>query len=230
MTAYIVMILIAPTYNQFLKKLNKRGISIWILLLLVFGYTLGNLGSDFHDLEKALFFYTLGAYVRDYEDNVRNKKWVTFLMFSVIGITLNGICQYGIFSFAIQNMANAVLFRKISSMIGHLVAEPLACFGIFCLFSRLSFCSRKINLIAQHTFGVYLFHETPALRTLIWIYLLRPYKYYGKSLYLIYILICVLIVFSAGVLIDIFRVKLFAKSLNRFADKLIVLFKKICYW
>ena len=218
-TAYIVLMLIVPVYNRFLDKINEKGIKTFLLLLLVFGYTLGTLGSNFHDLEKALFFYTLGVFFKDY---TKNRKNTLDIMISIIGIVLNGLCQYGIFSFVLRESSNAVLFRKALSMTGYLIAEPLACIGIFGLFSKMAIkYNSKINTIAKHTFGIYLLHEAKPLRNLIWIHILKPWQYYGDAFHFVFIIICVAIVFFSGCVIDTLREKVFEKPCTRFADRLI---------
>lgn len=220
-TAYIVLMLVVPSYNRFLERLSRQGMLLLLLLLLLFGYTFGNLGSNFHDLEKALFFYTLGVYFKDYVHNINNKRIIFFWVFSFTGVIINGICQYKIFTYALLDTSNAVIFRKAFSMAGYLIAEPLACIGIFGLFSIITIHSKKVNWIAKHTFGVYLFHEAPAIRVVLWLYILQPWKSYGKTLFFIYVPACVLVVFITGVLADVIREKVFGRLMYEITEKAI---------
>ena len=217
--------LVAPSYNRYLDNLNEIGMRIWLLCLLIFTYTLGNLGSNFHDLEKALFFYTLGVYFNDYAEADRRKTWFIFL--TIFGVIINGACQYGILSLTLSEATNAIILRKAFSMTGYILAEPLACIGIFGLFSKISIHSNFINKIASHTFGVYLFHEAKPLRNLIWIHILKPYRYYGNVSYYAYVIVCVVAVFLSGCIVDIVREKIFAKLYTKYADKLIDWFNRI---
>jgi len=121
-TAYIVMMLIAPFYNRYLERLNRRGMLLWIGFVLLFGYALGNLGSNFHDLEKAVLFYTMGVYYRDYENVGSGHKRTIYICCAIVGIALNGLCQFGISTYSLMDSTKAVLLRKAFSMMGYLIA------------------------------------------------------------------------------------------------------------
>lgn len=220
-TAYVLMMLFAPLYNRFLSRLNRTGILLLILFLLLFFYTLGSFGSVFHDLEKAVFFYTLGVYFRDYE-GAEGKK-ALFLLCVIGGGILKGVCQYITYAYAISNTYDLILLKRVCSILNLLIAEPFLCFGIFGIFMGLSFQSRIVNVIARHTFGIYLFHDTPIMRELIWIHWLQPYKYYGKPVFYLHVALCVSVVFGVGLLVDLLREKTLEKPIEGIADRIILL-------
>lgn len=220
-TAYIYMMLVAPSYNAFLDKFNRKGMLMWSMFLLVFGQVFGNLGSNFHDFEKAVFFYTLGVFFRNYI-NVGGDKKSLFLIVSLIGIMINGFCQYEIAIHMVNESSNAMLFRKIFSMVDYLLAEPLSCIGMFGLFSCFKFYNRKVNWIARKTFGIYLLHEAPPMRLLIWLHILKPYEYINDGAFVYaYIVFCVVFVFVMGIIVDAIRERLFENFSNKFIEKFI---------
>lgn len=225
-TAYVLLILFAPAYNRMIDKLNSKGLRILLLAFLFFGYTLGNLGSGFHDLEKALFFYTMGVYFRDCMHNDRLNKKAIFILLAIMGLVINGICQYCVFTNALIDTPKAIIVRKLFSMLGYFVADPMACYGIFGLFYGLRIQNRIINQIAAYTFGVYLFHESPPLRELIWNYILNPWNYFGTAWFYLFILICVVFVFAFGACIDIIREKFVFQCLSRQYNRLETTFKR----
>lgn len=211
-TAYIALMLVAPSYNRFLRRLNQSGLIVWLLCLLVFGYTLGNLGSAFHDFEKALFFYTLGGFLS--YGAIKHNRLPISILFSIIGFTLNGLFQFGTLYFMTENTGDVVLYRKIFSMLSIMIADPVAVIGLFGLFSSIKIQSRLINKISPHVFGIYLFHEAPLMRTVLWEWLLQPYKYFNSKMYIPCLIVCGLIVFFLGLVVDIVRAHVFDKALN----------------
>ena len=219
-TAYIFLMLIAPIYNEFINKLNRKGFVLLLFVLLIFGYTLGNLGSNFHDIEKALYFYTLGAYFKLFIPKYRNSNIFVYVLLGVIGIILNGLCQYFVFKYTVQSGSLAVLFRKSFSMAGYLIADSLACFGIFGFFSKLSFSNKVVNKIASYSFGVYLFHESPVMRQLLWFNFLKPWRFYGNALYFIMVPCFCVMVFFAGVVCDFIRDKLIFNQVFAVVERL----------
>lgn len=229
-SAYVLLLIIAPLYNKFLNKLNRIGIIFLISVLLVFGYTLGNLGSNFHDLEKAVFFYTLGYFFRNYSVKNSKGKRIIFVICGLVGILFNGLCQYGVFAFSLQETTKAVLVRKTFSMLGYLIADPVACIGVFGFFNTIRFKNKVVNRIASFTFGVYLFHEAPTIREMLWMYLFKPWNYYGNVLYFVFIPLCVVSVFIIAIIIEILRDFVVFRWINpvisRICDKCKVKFYK----
>ena len=228
-TAHIVLMLIAPAYNGFLGRLNPKGFRIWLLLLLVFGYTLGNLGSNFYDLMEALLFYTLGAWFRDCESPKRAERRSVYLSIALTGILLNGICQYGILTYAIRFNIADLLLRKTFSIAEHMLSIPLACYGLFGFFRSLDIRSRAVNRIARHTFGIYLLHDAPLLRPWLWFVVLKPYAWFGSPSFLICLPLCVAAIFCAGIAADLLREKLFDSPINRAIDRVTAWFGRVGY-
>lgn len=217
-TAYIFLMLIAPCYNKFLDKLSRKGMIIFGCFLLVFGQTFGNLGSNFHDIEKAVFFYTIGVYFRDYII-CSNENRIIFVVISLLGIIINGICQYGIGINMTNDAASALFFRRAFSMFDHFVAEPLSCVGVFGLCFCFCFYNSRVNWIARKTFGIYLLHESPLMRKFLWFHLFKPYEYASDGLYFyVYIIYCVLAVFMMGIIVDMIREKFLEKIYTNYID------------
>ncbi len=227
-TAYFVLIIFSSQYNSFIEKLNKHGLIIWVFLLLLFGYTLGNLGSNFHDFECAIFFYTLGIYFRKYSQAIKNRT-LTYIVFFVIGFIVNGACRYVVFSYELEESVSASMIRTISSMISHLFAEPICVYGLFGLFSKIRIQYRQINMLASHTLGVYLFHEAPFIRIILWQYILDSGFYYSSSLFIPSALLFTIVVFALGVLIDLMKEKLIEGFLIKTGDNIVRKFKEFGY-
>ena len=62
---YVFLLLLSPTVNRFLEKLNRKGFLLFLLIGWAVWYGLaGIIGTEFFALQKAVFFYAMGAYVR----------------------------------------------------------------------------------------------------------------------------------------------------------------------
>lgn len=223
-TAYLFLIVFSTQINDFFHKVNKKGVLFCIFLLLVFGYVLGNLGSNFYDFEKAITFYFIGAFFRNYFDNEANIG--KYALYSIIGILINGGLYYLLFSLTATHGAS--IFTKLISMMV-LCNEPLVAASIFAFFLRLTFNNSLINVIASHTFGVYLFHEAPYTRSLLWGVLFRPSEFYDSRIFIITSIVIVIVVFLIGIILDIFRKKFIESKIGGISDRIIMAFRNRCY-
>lgn len=225
-TAYIVLIMVSPWLNHVILKMNRRGWGTMLAFLYLFCYVLGNLGTEFHNLEKGIFFYCIGAWCR-LSDEQKEKKSISggvFLAGMISGILLNGFlyCLEGRIRFS--SAADAVTKRQfISTLIA--LEEPFTAFCVFRVFLGLKMSdTRWINRIASCTFGVYLFHEAPLTRILLWDYLVKPADYFGKPVFVLYTLVSVMAIFLVGIFIDAMRQKFVEPHMNQMVDRL----ERIC--
>lgn len=66
-TAYVILVIITPVINPFLRKLSKQKMFLFLVLVWGLFYTLANLLTHFgsfcpyYDLQRAVFFYSIGA-------------------------------------------------------------------------------------------------------------------------------------------------------------------------
>lgn len=92
-----------------------------------------------------------------------------------------------------------------------------AAFGLLLLFSRVHFYSRAVNLVASATFGVYLIHEQPFVRQLLWQrwFTLDTFYYYPDAWALLAGGGVVLLVFIGCALMDMLRQLLFRFTVDR---------------
>ncbi len=97
-TSYVLLQLFLPVYNPFLKKLNNKGIILIITILLLF-----LLQSQFFIIclgyTKALFFYTIGGFIRKISENkpIKTRWWGGVHMFSVICNFMDSLRFYKVF-------------------------------------------------------------------------------------------------------------------------------------
>ncbi len=63
-SAYILLILVKPLYNNFLNKLNKKGFVVFLMVLFIFGLVFSRHFILVLGYTQAAFYYALGAYYK----------------------------------------------------------------------------------------------------------------------------------------------------------------------
>lgn len=213
MTAYIYLYLLFALFGPVLKKLDKQQLQlILVLLFTVFclvksfvpvRFELDELG---YDCLWYMCMFLLGAYIRRYGLPVLTGK-------------LRSAALYILACCAI--FAGTMLMREIYLRTGSLsyiikflydynhIANVLAALGLFGLFLHMRLpegLGRIVGKIAPYTLGVYLLHENQAVRYL-WQNLLGADRIHTVLGLLLGVLIAVVIVFTAGILVDMLRSK-----------------------
>ncbi|MCQ4022191.1 MULTISPECIES: acyltransferase [unclassified Ruminococcus] len=172
MTLYLIVILLSPFVNRCLNNISKRefmallGIlffifSVWTMLssikpissvIRLDGVAETNGGKGLYGY---LFMYILGAYIRLHIPKRSKADWRFIAAFVVLAV-LNTLLVYCIPGYERPAMFND---NPISVIQG-------ACLLLF--FRDLKFKSRIVNHIALLNLGVYMIHEHPMVRSLIW--------------------------------------------------------------
>lgn len=136
-----------------------------------------------------------------------------------------GLCVYIIFSiltFLIAYAASYIVratgkleYYMDMTLCYNYITVLIASIGLFCAFNSMKLrSSRFINRIAGYTFGVYLLHENITLRTL-WPKLLGIDRVNGQWYQVLHMLLCIVIVFIAGMVSDAVRSGLFGLILSK---------------
>ena len=98
---------------------------------------------------------------------------------------------------------------------------------LFVSFKNINMKNNKfINLIASTTLAIYLFHDHPDIRKLLWIDLFKNATFVDSTYFVLYSLGAILAVFAAGVLIGLIYRYTFGLVYNKLLD---VLDKKCFY-
>lgn len=220
-TAYFVLSLLAPCINLFLEKAERRTLrnlilTMFLLWVLIPTFTLQTMFSSY--LEQFLFFYLVGAYFRLYPDHVlRSRKaalcltGASFLLLFGLTVAFDLLRPHTGFFLPAEN----AVYSRDSLLI-------VACaLGLFSYFLNLpAFTSRAVNAVSACTFGVYLIHDNPAVRSILWLRLFRHADYFGSRSLIPRILISVVLVFCLSALVDFFRQRLLNKHVDRLCARI----------
>lgn len=220
-TAYIILYLYLPYLNLFIEKLSSNdylkliSISFIVWSLIPTLRRVSPLGSEFVNIA---FYYFVGAFFSKFPDNIFKKsnirKWclvisiVSFIFIEAL-VLLTPIANLRLKSLA------KFLFRS-DSVIAFAISV-----SIFAVFAYMKpFTNKLINKISSCTFGVYLIHDNPIIRELLWQNWLDNTRYYNSPYLVLMLLGSVIIVFVICVLIEFVRQKTIANSINKIVNKL----------
>lgn len=214
-SVYIIITFIKPVLNQYIRKLRKNYLFLGLILLIGY-YMIARYNSAYYlGILNGILFYYLGALIKISGEKVVKIK----NRFFWLGISIVSWFLYVLFN----NMTWFGLYR-ISwkfSLLGICIWGTVCVYGcvIFCL-SNKEFSNKIINGVAGSTLLVYLIHEHPLLREILWSKILHVESVQWKSLiFAFYAIISIIAVFSGSVAIDLFIKKILFKKCNIIYDK-----------
>ena len=211
-TVYVIISLIAPLLNSFLRRLNKNGMLFFVLLFWVVWFSISSLGASYYAIERGMFFYVLGAYIRLYRTEPINKGTkIKFVLLFIIMWIIGAIAQhYGMLGSATGvGFASSKMYQVVGSLLCTSIVTPVCAFTMFEIFRSTEIKNNAfINRIAECTFGVYLIHDSMIGRNFIWYSLLKADTVqYNSRLYPLWFVLSVVCLFSVCTLIDMLRLK-----------------------
>lgn len=223
-SAYVMLILLLPFFNQLLNRFTKKGYFIFLIIFWGIWYSIGALGTPYYYVTTAIFFYCIGGFIRLFG---KKKKVSKIIFLIVIFITFWVIDAYCIY----LNALNISTFSRIKylffSQIQISICWPICAISLFKLFEAIDIGSRElINKIASTTFGIYLIHEFGPFRNLIWDKIFKVDLLYASRLFLLYAFLVVIAVFIVCSGIDIIRQALIEPKMLRISTSLINRFKR----
>lgn len=223
--AYIITYVLSDIINKIINKLSRQEyktlliVSFIVLSVVpyVSGYKiLNNNGYTFYNF---IYLYLIGGYLRCYpmKETYHFKQMSTngYRMLLIFGFIVMAFLNYLICNFAYQiqgsgnlinEFSNRVLISKLNYSTPFVMCQSIVYFE---LFRTINIKSKFINFISSCTFGVYLFHEYPAVRDNIYMFLkIDNGIFYGYKKFLYMLLIAVLI-FIIGMVIEMIRQLIF---------------------
>jgi len=223
MNCYLVLYLISPFLNKFIKSLNqwdhRKCLLISFLLFSIVAYftnnaTINNNGST---IIQFVFLYLLGAYLHKYpiKDNFhfkyysKEKRQLIFL-FGYVFFTLINFLLLS-FSMHLSDFDNQGL-QTISSYIFNskygysnpIVIVQTVCYFLY--FETISFKSKLINIISSTTLGIYLIHDNLYIRSIVYKFLnIDKGSIMTFSQCLISMILGIIVIFVGSLLIEYLR-------------------------
>lgn len=204
LASYVFLMLMTSTINEFINSLNALGRTKLLFLSWVLWYSIPMLfGTIFFQLQRAIFFYLLGAFFRFKEKN--KGQHIGFY----IGLTVLGWALYGISSYYATERLDSSIISKLTSILENSFAVPICSYALFKIFLSINIKNNNfINEISATTLGIYLIHESLVGRNLIWYKIINPLvTQYESRWFLLKALASIFIVFFVCSAMDELRRK-----------------------
>ena len=197
-SSYLGLLVVAPLLVAALHNLSRethRAVLVGGLVLFSILPTVTNQNSWSSNLAWFCYLFLLASYVRRYFSLQKGRWWAW------LGLTA--------FSYLVAvGMAERLMLHTVPAPWNKLFTMPLnnvnwlptfvAAFGLFMAFRAMHIRRmRVINLVASSTFGIYLIHDQPHVRNLLWGWLAPSAHFKGSGFYP-YALVCVVGVFCAA--------------------------------
>ena len=230
MTDYLLLYMTFPILNCAIKSMNQKTHLFFCIVLFTIFSLLPNLMYviDFSSINGGYSFtwfcilYLFASYIKLYTPiKIHHQK----LMFPIYVITSLLICgerflAYYITPYIFGSVKLTSFFYSNNSIVSVLCA--LALFQAFRgLNIQSKFVYKFITFTAPLTLSVYLIHEQVMLRSILWDFL-NPAQTAEKPIMIIYVIVCIISIFSICCLIEWIRHWIF-KALH-----IDILIKKIC--
>lgn len=170
--------------------------------------------SDFGNIRGGYSFlwfsilYIVAAYFRKYVPEKVKKQNSMFFIYIIASLSICGerFVAYYVTPYIFGQVQLTSLFYSYNS-----IMMVIASLALFQFFRGIEIHQEKLNELIEYitplTFAVYLIHEQDDLRMLIW-NALHPCDHYDKPWLIIYVVLCVIIVFFLSCFIEWIRMKI----------------------
>ena len=226
-TTYLLMYLLMPLLNAAIRVMSQRQYATFLMAFFVAYIALQNVffWNDFTSVDETapllfVFLYLLAAYFRLYPPQRTRKEY--FLCYAVL-------CLFAAaWKMVIPELTVRVFGRVVGENIfltNNSVIVILAAACLFRFFEGLRISNRHVRkgveLLAPLTFGIYLIHEQPEVRGLLWRGWIRPGRFAQRPLLAVVLLGVAAAVFLSCALLECLRQKAFeVLSIERLAGTL----------
>lgn len=220
-TAYVLLYLLSPFINRLLEALEAETLEkLLVLMFLLWGVVPILTQKDLYGgiLAEFVFLYLLGSYIRLHPGRFPgtssgSRKLAIGSLTLLFLLTVPGSWLQETFCLA-KNPALPLYSRGSPLVIG--CALGLLSAAV----SARPFSRRFINLLGSCTFGVYLIHDNPAVRFLLWHRLVKHAEHFDSPLLCIRILLSVAAVYAVCTAAEYLRLRFLEKPLLRITEKL----------
>lgn len=218
-TAYLILFLLSPFLNTMLDNLTQKQFQTMLVLMILLWSLLPTLTKQplyAAELPQFLLYYCLGAYFRIYPDNRFRKpglRWAAALGSMVVLYGLTVVLGYWE-RFTPEAFGASFRFYDRNSLLILTAAVGLFSLAVY----TPAFTSPFINTLGSCTFGVYLIHDNPAVRELLWKHWLHWGAYFSSGSFIPRLVVSVVLVYILCTAIEWLRQKTVAKPLENAID------------
>lgn len=216
MTLYLIILILSPYLNKLIHSLTKKEY-LMLLAILFFIFSIWNSIAHLKPFDEVIgvqkiieteegkslydfiFMYFLGGFLKKYQFRKDGtllwwRNFMNLAMFLLLGL-LDTFILY--------------LYPSFRAVIGY-NDNPLVvlqCIFLFRFFSNLEFHSEIINIISACNLGIYMLHEHPLLRNILWNKIVRMNYdgFYATPIYIVNIFLIIISIYCGCFLIELAR-------------------------
>lgn len=236
LTAYMSLYLMIPIVNKIVSNIEKKEYKYFLIIILSILSVAATLYpknsilnvSSGYSIVWFITVYLIGGYIKLYysEHKFNSIKLISnYIGMIAVHMAIDWL------SFKINKFELLGDYRENSLNYNNIITLIEAC-ALFLLFKQINiknvFMQKVILAISQLTLGVYLIHENPIIRELLWHKWLNPYTYLNSWKVFGVLIIDVFLIFMVSCIIEKIRILLFRfLKVEKVADKIFDLADKI---
>ncbi len=223
-SVYVILYILSPFINKFINTLDKSQYTYLLILIFLFfsiwptfipSENTINYGGSY-SISWFICLYIIAGYLKRFPCKKNLKNWVYLLLYFLCSFA-NVVAYFLVKKLNITFVYCNFLYNYYS------ITVLLAAINLFLFFIGLKEISnpiaqKLINFFATSTFGVYLIHENPSIRPILWNYFsfltTQPHVFT-----ILLVLIIPIILFIIFTLLDKFRIFVFNIIINIFSRK-----------
>lgn len=230
-TQYIALVLLSPFLSKLALSLTKQKFQLLLLVLFIinvslnFGFPYGGIYSSPVNISWFIFLFYVAAYIRLFNPFAQRKieygKY--YLVFCFILLISYLLYEYSLYHWRGMNIS----YRSSPAYNGYTFFSSILLFLWAKHYSfKNNILCRFVVRLAPYTFGVYLIHDNPYIRTLLWERWLIPSKYIDTWFLLPVMLLSVILIYLICTFGDYLRARLFLsfnmiKKINMVSEKIL---------
>ena len=211
-TAYMALYILIPFLNKLLLNLSKKQYQLILIILFGIIVVVKSIFPDNNYIEPSvngnsvswlIYVYMLGGYIRLQWNRKINKKLCLIIPLCIailIAIVRAILGKY--FGINMNQLLQSVNVLNFISML---------CFFLY--FKEVKIRNEKINNIigkmVASTFAIYLIHNNPNFRPLLWKKVMGAFEFANSPLLVFHFFISIIGIFLISVMIDLLRRKIF---------------------
>ena len=214
-TSYLLMYFLTPFLNAAIHSMTRKQHATFLVTYFMVYIALQNLvfWREFTSVNSSspLFFaflYVVAAYIRLYPPR-RKHRWFLLYLLTCAFVTAWKFVIAWITTPVFGKAVGASAFSAYNS-----ITMVLASIFLFLFFEELTVMNQKVcaaaSMLSSLTFGIYLIHDQPEVRTFIWQELLRPDRFVQSPVLVLLLFGMAILVFSCSAILEILRQKIFS--------------------
>ncbi|MBF0715627.1 acyltransferase family protein [Gemelliphila palaticanis] len=215
-TSYILIILLSPYLNIFIKKSTKGQLQgIIFLIILIWGVlrTLFIAEINYSNIIWFCLLYLVGAYIRIYQEDFK-KSYKHYFILSIIYYFIIFLLIYLLD--LIKELYNIV--TDYNSFLVKITSFPLFLSSVYLFLSATKYkniYSKIINKFSCRVFSIYLIHDNDLVRNYLWRHILKTPNFQNSNIMYLHFLFSIIIIIIVSLIIDYISSKLLLNKLHK---------------